>query len=282
VLKYHPEPEVRFLWGLTGAGPPPTPLPGSIRILLELRGLVTRPLSRKNFSKFDFLPDWRRLLAGCPRAREWWASPTALHVPRNWPPEVAAALPEAVTPLTWVLNCPPKDRSLPRGLKTWCPPGTDALAAAAFGFPLTDTEVQRARAAATDLMCVPNFLIWAYDLDLDTLPLPSEPKVSLERKLKARRDLQDNPLGYGTSACREGLPKSVVEDPWKLLLTCKKSGLRPRKTTRWLWQRVFTPSNAERLRKEGRLPIEGGVQTLLEHDILRQQRDGRLRPRPVR
>lgn len=255
-LRHRPDPEVAWLWSLPGS--PPGRPPESLNALLRLRGYLP-PVKYSPFVTEPPEKAWQRWLEGCGRGKAWWSRPDALHVPRRWPGLLDGSLPDHLTPLAWVRELVPKDRSATRGMKQWAPPGTGELAAAAVGFPLTEGELRKARGAVEDLMGNLHFLIWVYDLDLDGLPLPMDLDVGLAEKLRARAAMQERAITHGARTARMALPASVLEEPWRLLVHCRRRSNEVSRTTKRCWKTVFSPKNLTRLEERGLTPPLEGV-----------------------
>lgn len=249
------DPEASFLWRLEGC-PTVAHRPSTINPLLRKKGYLRGMGAMTPFSQ-DPGPAWDRWTQECPRGRAWWSKPDALTVPSKWPHRLADVLPAPVTPREWVVNVLPRDSGATRGMRVWRPTGTPELAVTAFGFPITDREMDRAVAAVGDLMSSPHFVIWAYNLDLSYIPLPMDRRWSLEEKLTARKRLEEAPLSWGEDVARKALPESLLREPWKLLLACPRNGQKPSQSTKGSWRSVFSPKNLDRLRREGRkAPLE--------------------------
>lgn len=236
------DPEASFFTSLPGA-PRPEKLPRTIGGLLRLAHL------RRPATQDALLPNqdnyWEGWLKGVERAKVWWDTPEALRPPETWSPSVSRMMPDHLSPGVWADHVTPWGQGI-LGYRTWCPPGSGELSAYALGFPLAEEELVRAARAASDLMTVPQYVIWAYDLDLDGLPIPESARTTLKRKIRMRELLQESPLLSGSVVLKAAIPK-VMHDTANLLALCPRRSEGVGRTGK----RSLSSARASRRKKRG-------------------------------
>lgn len=152
--------------------------------------------------------------------REWVNSPLAFRSPDAWPKEVEEVLPAWVTPIVFSAHMTPHattPHALPAVHRVQ---GVQELCAYAMGWPVEAKNYSKMARAAQDLLHLPNFIIWAYDLDLDAVPLPFRTSSILMR-LQHRTKLESDPLACGPGNLREALPELLI-DSGQLLRRCPR------------------------------------------------------------
>jgi len=156
---------------------------------------------------------WTAHLSADYELRSWLKSPGAFRAPEEWPTQLV--FPEWVDPLTFAKAVPPftKEASI-SGTIHKCP-HLPLLAAWAHGWPLRRQEWPKLREGALWLSRWSCFAVWAYDLDVEHLPLPYG-RSSLTRRLEARRRLMTDPLSAGDGHQKWALGK-VFHDAGTLL-----------------------------------------------------------------
>lgn len=152
--------------------------------------------------------------------REWVNSPLAFRSPDVWPKEVEEVLPPWVTPIVFSAHVTPHAKGEAHLTAVHKTSGIRELCAYAMGWPVLERDHRLMVSAAQDLMTYPTFTIWAYDLDMDGVPLPFG-NSSIMTRLAARERLETNPLACGRTNLRQALPAALI-DSQQLLRRCPR------------------------------------------------------------
>jgi hypothetical protein len=212
-----PDPEVAFFRSLPGA-PVYLDMPSSVAGLAAKKG-ITRVANAGRFST-THEEWWDEWLLKVPRAGRWFATPQAMAVPKHWPPALEEVVPASVTPRVWWSHMAPQGSGL-HGARRWLGAEGGIITAISMGWVPSERELQKACWAAGDLLEVPAYVVWAYNLDLDRIPLPMSGSGTLRQKLDARHRLQEKPLLTGRQLEAQALPPGM-RDGVRLLVTCPR------------------------------------------------------------
>lgn len=219
-------PEAEFLQGLPGA-PSAQYRPTSLRMLAHKKGLAKAHRTPHAMAT-GYWDEWLRLV---PQGREWFNSPKALHVIKHWPGWLAELMPDHITPKVWWEGYRPRKA-------VWTVQGDGVISMMTVGWQPTPSQKRAAVGAMVELWSLPQFVIWAYDLELESIPLPmTGTSVDLAKKLKARRDLEHDPLRWGHMTICAALPEHMRSTP-ALLAHCRR---RSKSTSRSSRQAVLLP-----------------------------------------
>ena len=196
--------------------PPGISLPATTIGLYVLAGYARTYNNNPNVSKRGSLVGgalpgwdrWRVFVRTFPELRRWLRSPAAFMPPHTWPQAIQNILPRHVTPRSFALAMLPcgkqEIRHSPfyRGASM---KGLRALSAYAHGWPTREAELVDMALAAHELQTLPQFVVWAYNPELDIVPLPSSEHGIIEHA-RCRTHLTLDPLGTGQLAFRRALP----------------------------------------------------------------------------
>jgi len=184
---------------------PPPMLP----IGLPVIGGKARPPGTVVGSRFLY---WEELARRFPLLREWKATTAFMSPPDEWHPLLRdtwrAAGIEPPTPKQFARGFVPHSGKV-RRRKTYSPiyeiENIKYLAAWAHGWPVFYWEIERAAEALTKLCRLPNFFIWAANLDLRSLPMAEEGGSMFDR-MSLRAELEDDPM----SLCGRALKRATA------------------------------------------------------------------------
>ena len=184
---------------------PPPMLP----IGLPVIGGKARPPGTVVGSRFLY---WEELARRFPLLREWKATTAFMSPPDEWHPLLRdtwrAAGIEPPTPKQFARGFVPHSGKV-RRRKTYSPiyeiENIKYLAAWAHGWPVFYWEIERAAEALTKLCRLPNFFIWAANLDLRSLPMAEEGGSMFDR-MSLRAELEDDPM----SICGRALKRATA------------------------------------------------------------------------
>lgn len=157
---------------------------------------------------------WPAYANGDPMLTAWLKTDAAFRPPSSWPCELD--FPDRVTPFRFARDVIGARYYTQQRAALHEAPGWEVLHAWAHGWPVHPREFDQAKFAAAWLMTQPNFLVWAYDLDFDCVPMPFESNIGYFRRLQARSRFDEDPLGLGAGALRWAIPKALL-DPNELL-----------------------------------------------------------------
>jgi hypothetical protein len=156
--------------------------------------------------------------------REWVKSPQAFRCPDRWPVETAEIFPPWLTPMVFSAHVMPHSYAMAHRSPLHFIEGIRELCAYAMGWPIPESQHARLARGAISLMEEPTFVIWAYHLDLDGVPLPFNSRP-LHQRLKHRADLEENPLACGRGIVKGALPAGLHETQNLLRMCPRKSDL---------------------------------------------------------
>ncbi len=238
---------------------PPPMLP----IGLPVIGGKARPPGTVVGSRFRY---WEEFARRFPLLREWKATTAFMAPPDDWHPLLQGVW-QAVgirppTPKQFARGFVPHSKKV-RRRKTYSPiysiGDIKYLVAWAHGWPVLYWEIERAAAALTKLCRLPNFFIWAANIDLRPVPLAREGGTMFER-MSLRSALEDNPLDMcgrdlnkATANMSVGMLKGLArKSDWTNRssrlnyisgkpYTPRKRKYRPNKNTAW-WRFNFARS----------------------------------------
>ena len=169
------------------------------------------PLGRINPGEY-----WSRFMEGSPDIEAWFQDSGALRSPLEWEHGLAATwsvggIWEPPTPYQFSQDFLPLHKHM-RIQPVYLVRGIDQLSAYTHGFPLNSGELAIARRALSELLRVPQFVLWAGNINIEHLPLghhatrtASNGIISLmaERQLLIR-----DPLRCGRYTLIGGLPET--------------------------------------------------------------------------
>lgn len=163
---------------------------------------------------------YRPFVKRWPRLRDWLQTRRAFVPPPTWPAPVASVMPPHVDPFAFQVGCLPTDpRTRDNGALYHFfkdhPRGFGALAAWSVGWPVLPRYYPAMAEAAEALQREVAFLLWAYPVNLETLPL-QECEDDPWRPRGARAVLVQDPLAAGRRDVQLGLP-AWAQDPEQLL-----------------------------------------------------------------
>lgn len=136
----------------------------------------------------------------------WLKSDQAFVCPEAWPCE---GFPDRVTPEGFALCVMPRSEKA-KSSTLWSCPNIEYLGAWAHGWPVPKRDWPKMQEAMVWLMGQAQFIIWAYNLNIDAIPLPFS-HISYFRRLEARRLLSRDPLAPGAKNLLWSLPKTFQD-----------------------------------------------------------------------
>ena len=164
-------------------------------------------------------PYWTAHLNGDPMLAAWLKTPEAFRPPKDWP---VKGMPPQVTPRAFASCVLPSNEATDHGAILYHCPYLSTLAAWAHGWPVPKREWKHMRQAVGWLVENPVFLIWAYDLDVTTVPMPFG-DVSLWMRLAGRARMEKDPLSVGNHSLVWSLPREIYKDTQSLMRLPRRS-----------------------------------------------------------
>lgn len=193
----------------------------SSRPLLVMAG---GPTPKGFFWKRSY-PYWIAHLNGDPLLSAWLETYESFRAPAKWP---VPGMPPQVTPRAFALAFIPSNENARLGSNMYKCPHLEVLAAWAHGWPVPKREWPLMEVAIEWLIRDPLFTVWAFDLDLEMVPLPFHDTVGYLQRLNARARLETDPLSCGRTMLTWALPEDLRTSLYRLgCLPRKSEGVGP-------------------------------------------------------